>query len=134
MFFSEKNVDFSAMVCYTSHMNRIDLFLDENVKHLIDSFSYCFNVRITIFSADLEEKLAVGFYPTCSYCELVREQLRLKGRCLEQDRKLCLRSLHSASPQFYGCHAGMVDAVIPIKLEEWGDYEVGGGGSWWDTP
>jgi ligand-binding sensor protein len=109
-------------------MNRIGIFLEEKVKNLIDSFAYCFKVRISIFSADFEEKLAAGFYPTSSYCELVRNTLRFKHRCLEQDRKMCFHSLKSASPQFYGCHAGMMDAAIPIKLDEWGDNGHGGGG------
>jgi AraC-like DNA-binding protein/ligand-binding sensor protein len=98
-------------------MNGIDLFLEEKVKNLIDSFSYCFKVRITIFSADLEQKLAVGFYPTCSYCRLIREKLGYKNRCLQLDRKMCLRSLNSSGPLSYVCYAGLVDSVFPIKLE-----------------
>jgi AraC-like DNA-binding protein/ligand-binding sensor protein len=102
-------------------MGRINVFLEDKVKDLIDSFSYCFKVGITFFSADLDERLVVGLYPMCSYCRLVRDTLHLKHRCQEQDRKMCLRSLKSASPQFYVCHAGMVDAVFPIRLEEWED-------------
>jgi ligand-binding sensor protein/AraC-like DNA-binding protein len=99
-------------------MDELDLFLEEKVKNLIDSFSYCFKVRITIFSVDLKKKLAVGFYPTCRYCGLIREQLHYKNRCLEQDLKMCLRSEKYSAPLVYTCHAGMVDAVLPIKLNE----------------
>jgi AraC-like DNA-binding protein/ligand-binding sensor protein len=99
-------------------MNEIDLFLEEKVKNLIDSFSYCFKVRITIFSADLKKKLAVGFYPTCSYCSLIREGLEYKNRCFQLDRKMCLRSLNSSAPLSYVCHAGLVDSVFPIRLNE----------------
>ncbi|MDR1175238.1 MAG: PocR ligand-binding domain-containing protein [Treponema sp.] len=99
-------------------MNEIDLFLEKKVKNLIDSFSYCFKVRITIFSVDLQEKLAVGFYPTCSYCKLIREELGYKNHCLQQDRKMSLRSLNSHVPLSYVCHAGLVDSVFPIKPDE----------------
>jgi AraC-like DNA-binding protein/ligand-binding sensor protein len=99
-------------------MNEIDLFLEEKVKNLIDSFSYCFKVRITIFSVDLQKKLAVGFYPTCSYCKLIREELGYKHRCLQLDRRMCLRSLSNTAPLSYDCYAGLVDSAFPIKLDE----------------
>jgi AraC-like DNA-binding protein/ligand-binding sensor protein len=98
-------------------MNGIDLFLEEKVKNLIDSFSYCFKVRITIFSTDLQEEMAVGFYPTCTYCRLIREELKFKHHCLQQDRWMCLRSLNSPAPLSYICHAGLMDSAFPIKLD-----------------
>jgi AraC-like DNA-binding protein len=98
-------------------MNTIDLFLDEKVKSLIDSFSYCFKVPITIFSADLKDELVMGFYSMSGYCSLIWKHLHYESRCRELDLKMCLRSLNNAVPQFYVCHAGMVDAAVPIKLE-----------------
>jgi AraC-like DNA-binding protein/ligand-binding sensor protein len=100
-------------------MNTIDLFLDEKVKSLIDSFSYCFKVPITIFSADLKDELVMGFYSMSDYCSLIWKHLHYEGRCRELDLKMCLRSLNNAAsraPQFYVCHAGMVDAAVPITL------------------
>jgi AraC-like DNA-binding protein/ligand-binding sensor protein len=101
-------------------MNTLDLFLDEKVKRLIDSFSYCFKLPITIFSADLKETLALGFYPMCSYCRLIQDQLHYKSRCRELDLKMGLHFSNDAAsraPQFYVCYAGMVDATVPIKLD-----------------
>jgi ligand-binding sensor protein/AraC-like DNA-binding protein len=96
-------------------MNEIDVFLEEKVKNLIDSFSYCFGVHITIFSRDVQKKLAQG-PPLCRYCELVREKLRYDYRCIQMDREMCLRSRNSPVPLVYPCHAGLVDAAFPVRL------------------
>jgi AraC-like DNA-binding protein len=34
------------------------------------------------------------------------------------DHEMCLRSTNSSSPLVYPCHAGLVDAAFPIKLNE----------------
>jgi ligand-binding sensor protein/AraC-like DNA-binding protein len=98
-------------------MNEIDVFLEEKVKNLIDSFSYCFKVHITIFSRDVQKKLAQG-PPLCYYCGLVREKLCYDHRCIQMDREMCFRSTNSSVPLVYLCHAGLVDAAFPIKLNE----------------
>jgi ligand-binding sensor protein len=99
-------------------MKAIDVFLEEKVKKLITSFSCCFNVCISIFSADVEKNLTMGFYPLCNYCKLVREKLRYAHRCIGMDHEMCLRSANSPTPLVYPCHAGLVDAAFPIKLNE----------------
>jgi ligand-binding sensor protein len=89
--------------------------LEEKVKNLMYSFSYCFKAHITIFSKDVQKKLAQGL-PLCRYCELVREKLRYEHRCLQMDREMCFRSTDSPVPLVYPCHAGLVDGAFPIKL------------------
>ncbi|MDR1105025.1 MAG: PocR ligand-binding domain-containing protein [Treponema sp.] len=96
-------------------MNAIDVFLEEKVKSLIDSFSWCFKVHITIFSRDVQERLEPGL-PLCGYCKLVRETLRYDHRCVRMDQEMCFRSTNSPVPLVYPCHAGLVDAAFPIKL------------------
>ncbi|MDR1219222.1 MAG: PocR ligand-binding domain-containing protein [Treponema sp.] len=104
-------------------MNTLDIFLDEKAKSLINSFSYCFKVPITIFSADFKDELVTGSYSVSGYCRLIWEHLHYKSHCRDLD--LRRRSSNNAAPQFYVCHAGMVDVVVPIKL---GDIEKSGGG------
>jgi ligand-binding sensor protein/predicted DNA-binding transcriptional regulator AlpA len=98
-------------------MKEIDVFLEEKVKNLMASFSCCFKVHITIFSGDMRKKLVQG-PPLCGYCELVREKLRYEHRCIQLDREMCFRSTDSFIPLVYPCHAGLVDAAFPIKLNE----------------
>jgi AraC-like DNA-binding protein/ligand-binding sensor protein len=99
-------------------MKNLELFFDDKAKKLINSFSYCFNVRITIFSTDLHKKLAVDFYDRqCPYCRHIREDLGLEYRCDRQDREMCSLSERKSVPLVYVCHSGLVDAAIPIRLE-----------------
>jgi ligand-binding sensor protein len=99
-------------------MKDLELFFDDSVIKLINSFSYCFRVRITIFSTDLRKKLAVDYYDThCPYCRHIRVDLGLEYRCDELDREMCSRSERSSNPLVYVCHSGMVDTAIPIRLD-----------------
>jgi ligand-binding sensor protein/AraC-like DNA-binding protein len=97
-------------------MKAIDIFLEEKAKNLINSFCHCFKVCISIFSADVQENLTLGFAPLCRYCGLVREKLHYDHRCIQMDHEMCLRSTNSLTPLVYPCHAGLVDAAFPIKL------------------
>jgi ligand-binding sensor protein len=99
-------------------MKVIDVFLEEKVKKLITSFSHCFKVCISIFSADVQRNLTLGFYPICNYCKLVREKLHYDHRCIRMDHEMCFRSTNSLAPLVYPCYAGLVDAAFPIKLNE----------------
>jgi AraC-like DNA-binding protein len=100
-------------------MKDLELFFDDNVKKLMSGFSYCFNVRTTIFSTDLRKKLAVDYYDThCPYCRHIRKDLGLEYRCDRQDREMCGRSVRSSAPLVYVCHSGLVDTAIPLKLGE----------------
>jgi AraC-like DNA-binding protein len=64
----------------------------------------------------MQKKLAQGL-PLCRYCELVREKLCYDHRCIKMDREMCLRSTNCSAPLVYPCHAGLVDAAFPIKLD-----------------
>jgi AraC-like DNA-binding protein/ligand-binding sensor protein len=98
-------------------MNTLDIFFTEDVKKLINSFSYCFNVRITIFSTDMKKKLAVDFYDCkCDYCRHIGITLGLEHRCAALDREMCARSEQGSAPLVYTCHSGLVDAALPIRL------------------
>ena len=99
-------------------MKVIDVFLEEKAKKLISSFSHCFKLCISIFSADVQKNLNLGFYPLCNYCKLVREKLQYDHRCIRLDHEMCLHSTNSLIPLVYPCHAGLVDVAFPIKLNE----------------
>jgi AraC-like DNA-binding protein len=97
---------------------KMGLFFDEELQRLIDSFAYCFNVKITVFSSRMEE-LIVGLQnPGSQFCRLVKKKLRLRYRCCRQDRLMCKRCEQKDDLLIYHCYAGPSEAVLPIKIDD----------------
>jgi AraC-like DNA-binding protein len=88
--------------------------LDEEVQRLIDSFSHCFKVRFTIFTAGGEDMLIGYPYGLSPYCRLIRESLGEEAACLKQNSQSFTRSAKLQRPLLYHCHAGLTEAVMPI--------------------
>lgn len=97
--------------------DRLSIFLRDEVQELLDAFASCFAVKVTFFSTEMEE-LSVGLRsPGSAYCRLVQSDLKLLYRCRATDREMCRRATSRDRPLHYHCHAGLVEAILPIKLE-----------------
>lgn len=97
--------------------HRLSVFLRKEVQELIDAFAACFSVKVTFFSADMEE-LSVGLKnPGSSYCRHVQNDLKLLYQCHAMDREMCRRAAAYDKSVHYHCHAGLIEAILPIKLE-----------------
>jgi len=97
---------------------KLGLFFDEEVQRLIDSFAYCFKVKITIFSARMEEMIVGLQNPGSEYCQLIQKKLLLRYRCCRQDKLMCERCEKQNAVIVYTCYAGLSETVVPIKIEE----------------
>jgi len=98
-------------------MDTLDLFFDEKAKKLINSFAYCFNVAITIFSTDFKKKLVESIgAKKCDYCQYINIELGMAYYCDKLDHDMSIRSEKSSGPLMYTCHSGLVDAAIPIRM------------------
>jgi len=86
------------------------------VQKFVESYSYCFNVKVTFFSLDLEE-LLVGLHSASDdYCSLIQTNLQIRYRCLQQDHMICQQCKEQGKQLVYTCHGGLTEAVIPIQL------------------
>lgn len=93
------------------------LFFDPSVRKLIESFSYCFDIKITFYSPSLDEWL-VGYHTTASdFCTLMQQTLHVRYRCLHQDALMCAKCGRVHKRIVYRCHAGLYEAVIPIFMQ-----------------
>lgn len=93
------------------------IFFNPLVKQLVDSFSYCFDVKITFYSTDLKEWL-VGYHTNASdYCTMIQNELQIRYKCLRQDWQMCRKCERLDRPYFYRCHAGLSEAIFPVKME-----------------
>lgn len=92
-------------------------FFDPEVQRLIDSFAYCFRVKITVFSPEMEE-LIVGLQnPGATYCSLIQKGLKIRYRCCRQDTLMCESCNRHRKLTVYRCHAGLSEAVLPMEIE-----------------
>lgn len=100
-------------------MNKsLGTFFDSEVQRLIDSFAYCFRVKITVFSPDMEE-LIVGLQnPGAHFCDLIQTGLKIRYRCCRQDALMCESSKKHNRLMVYRCHAGLSEAVLPMHIED----------------
>jgi AraC-like DNA-binding protein len=102
---------------YSAMIGKLGLFFDEELQRLIDSFAYCFKVKITVFSSRMEE-LIVGLHnPGSLFCQLIQKKLRLRYRCCRQDKLMCDRCEKKDALMVYHCFAGPSEAVLPIKID-----------------
>ena len=93
------------------------IFFNEQVQELIDSFAYCFRVKITVYSAEMEE-LIVGLQnPGAEFCRIIQKNPRLRRQCLRQDKTMCVQSGAQRSLVSYRCHAGLTETAVPIALD-----------------
>jgi len=93
------------------------IFFDPEVKQLIDSFSYCFGVKITLYSPLVEEWLVGSFLQSSDYCTLLQKGMQYRPRCLAQDRLMCERCKRLGKLTVYRCHGGLNEAVMPIERD-----------------
>jgi AraC-like DNA-binding protein/ligand-binding sensor protein len=102
---------------YYAMIGKLGLFFDEEIQRLIDSFAYCFKVKITVFSSMMEE-LIVGLQnPGSDFCQMIQKKLRLHYLCCRQDKLMCERCEKKNDIVVYHCHAGLSEAVLPIKVD-----------------
>ncbi|GHT55362.1 hypothetical protein FACS1894109_01780 [Spirochaetia bacterium] len=95
-----------------------DVYFNDEVQRLVDSFTHCFKVRITILSADNKD-LIVGFpYSLSRFCWLIRTDLHGYQHCLNQNRQMCRRCEQQETPLIYQCHTGLTEAAIALKVDK----------------
>jgi len=93
----------------------LQVFLRDEVQELIDALAHTFGVRITLFSPAMDE-LRVGLQnPGSDFCHMVQGPLRRLHQCQLMDRQMCRRAEHLDRMAAYRCHAGLLEAVLPLR-------------------
>ncbi|MDR1970507.1 MAG: PocR ligand-binding domain-containing protein [Treponema sp.] len=91
------------------------IYYDDEVHRLVKSFSTCFNMRFSISSS--ENECYIYGVPHTRFCTCIREDLCLFPQCINLDRSAARRSGKMDRPLVYFCHAGLCEAVMPIKID-----------------
>ena len=92
------------------------VFNIKDLKELLVNFYTLTNIRIVVFD-DLFCEIAS--YPTkhTDYCSLIRSIDELDEKCKLCDKKACLESKQDFKIHIYQCHAGLTEAVVPIRYD-----------------
>lgn len=93
---------------------QLRVILGPEVQKVFDHFSACFNIRILFFDA-AGEMLSVGQNrPDSVYCRLMRRHLYGQQTCFAQDETRRQEAAAKRSLVCYQCHAGLMEAIMPI--------------------
>lgn len=92
--------------------------ISQKVSEIFDLYTELHDIRISLFSPDgkLIYPDAVG-RPNCSHCTMLRETLGLDSKCRDLDREMMGAALERREMVTYTCHAGMMEAVAPLFVE-----------------
>jgi AraC-like DNA-binding protein len=92
--------------------------ISQKVSEIFDLYTELHDIRISLFSP--EGKLiypdAIG-RPNCEHCTMLRKELGLDSKCRDLDRKMMQAALARREMVTYTCHAGMMEAVAPLFVE-----------------
>lgn len=89
----------------------------EQLKEILVDFYNITKVRTVIYN---EEFYKIVAYPeeSCPFCRHMKENNIGQILCKENDKKACSICHDTDSIYIYKCHAGLVEAVAPIKLND----------------
>ena len=88
----------------------------ENLKAFLKDFYTAVGIRISVFNDEFE---LVTEYPETApeICKLIRQSKEGANACKQCDYNACLNAKKLSKQHLYLCHAGITEAVTPIKYD-----------------
>ncbi len=88
----------------------------ENLKAFLKDFYTAVGIRISVFNDEFE---LVTEYPETApeICKLIRKSDEGSNACKQCDYNACLNAKKLSKQLIYLCHAGITEAVTPIKYD-----------------
>jgi len=92
-------------------------FDTSQMEELMKSFYVLSGIRFVLFDADFHE---IYSYPkeSCDFCKLMKGCAKTRRKCNYADRRSFKKCEQSNSLVLYKCHAGLVEAAIPLHENE----------------
>ena len=87
------------------------------LKELMESFYMLSGIRFVLFDKGFHEILS---YPEsdCDFCKLMKNNPTTRQKCRYADKRQCEHCEKENKLVLYKCHAGLVEAVIPLHENE----------------
>ena len=107
-------IDKSKIFWYTVSMS--SFFDVKKLNQLLKDFYTAVGIRISVFN---ERFSLVAEYPTDApkYCSYIRTTAQGAEGCRTCDFAACKRAEKKQEAHFYVCHAGVTEAITPIRFE-----------------
>lgn len=88
--------------------------LDE-LSSLLKDYYIVTHIRITVFNDHFEE---IASYPQhrAAFCQIVHQDPLAAEKCRECDNEACRIALKKQDLYIYQCHAGLMEAITPIRM------------------
>ncbi len=96
----------------------LKILLEKDVRGIFDSFTRLMNIRIVFLTPEGREIEAGDNRQRCGYCTMVRRHFGYENACRTTDMKMAVQSLDTSRLICYKCHAGLVEAVKPIVIND----------------
>ncbi len=93
------------------------LFDDSQIEALMKSFFTLSGIRFVLFDTDFHEIMAYPKEP-CDFCRLMKGCPKTRRKCNYADRRSFAECEKRNALIIYKCHAGLVEAVIPLHENE----------------
>ncbi|MBQ9769108.1 MAG: PocR ligand-binding domain-containing protein [Clostridia bacterium] len=92
-------------------------FERSQLEALMRSFYMLSGIRFVLFDSDFHEIMA---YPktSCDFCSIMKSCGKTRRRCNYADRRSFMECEKQNSLIIYKCHAGLVEAVMPLHENE----------------
>lgn len=91
-----------------------------DTKHLLElakDFHCLTGASISIWDSNFNE---LCIYPEniCPYCKTVKSCQEGRDKCLSSDKAACIKAQSMKNTYYFRCHAGLLDTVLPLKIED----------------
>ncbi len=96
----------------------LKILLEKDVRGIFDSFTRLMNIRIVFLTPQGTEIEAGDNRQRCGYCTTVRQNFGYENACRTTDMKMAVQSQQTKRLICYKCHAGLVEAVKPIIIND----------------
>lgn len=92
------------------------IFNHDKLMKIIKDFYELTKATTSIWDPDFNQ---IMVYPSSPkrLCKNVKENLCGNQNCFKSDKKACIIATQSDAPYIFSCHAGLLDAVIPVRYE-----------------
>jgi len=88
------------------------LFNDEKLTSLISNLYTLMGIQTNIYDADGKDMQLFGKHS--DFCLMMNSSAEGHSRCVSCDAKAVKKCTETKKPYFYYCHAGLIEAVLPI--------------------